>query len=110
MMDAPGSCRGVHHSAHSNRTSRSRPPPLTQGILDPALELAKLEKKKGEAAGRADALRAKMALPSYQEKSPAAVKVRAGARPAGAAPGPPPGCCRSRMRPSRQLPPAALKL
>lgn len=59
-------------------------PPITclltqstpQGILDPALELAKLEKKRGEAAGRADALRGKMAMPSYQDKTPDAVKVR----------------------------------
>jgi hypothetical protein len=37
-----------------------------QGILDPKIELVKLEKKLAEAAGRADAVRKKMALPSYQ--------------------------------------------
>jgi hypothetical protein len=52
------------------RTVRSLP----QGILDPALELAKLEKKCGEVAGRIEALHKKMALPAYADKTPAAVK------------------------------------
>jgi len=47
---------------------------LLKGILDPALELAKLEKKFNEANSRADALRTKAAVPSYQEKTPEAVK------------------------------------
>ena len=49
-------------------------PVLSQGILDPALELAKLEKKFNEANSRADALRTKAAVPSYQEKTPEVVK------------------------------------
>ncbi|GBF88537.1 valine-tRNA ligase [Raphidocelis subcapitata] len=47
---------------------------LLKGILDPALELAKLDKKRGEAAARAEALRGKMAMPAYQGKTPPAVK------------------------------------
>jgi valyl-tRNA synthetase len=47
---------------------------VNQGILDPALELAKLEKKFNEANSRAEALRTKAAVPSYQEKTPEAVK------------------------------------
>lgn len=45
-----------------------------QGILDPALELAKLEKKAAEARGRADAVRKRMALPGYMERTPQAVR------------------------------------
>jgi valyl-tRNA synthetase len=45
-----------------------------QGILDPALELAKLEKKQAEAQGRVEAIRKRMGLPSYTDKTPAAVQ------------------------------------
>lgn len=45
-----------------------------QGILDPVLELAKLEKRAAEAAGRADVIRKRMALPNYGDKTPAAVR------------------------------------
>lgn len=48
--------------------------PYTQGILDPALELTKLEKKAAEAAGRIDTLRKKLSTPGYVEKTPAAVQ------------------------------------
>jgi valyl-tRNA synthetase len=48
--------------------------PHTQGILDPTLELAKLEKKSSEASSRIEALHKKMALPGYQDKTPAAVQ------------------------------------
>ena len=47
---------------------------LLKGVLDPKLELAKLEKKLSEANARAEQLRARMALPSYADKTPAAVK------------------------------------
>eukprot|EP00775_Hariotina_reticulata_P010346 gene10346-10503_t len=47
---------------------------LLTGILDPKIELVKLEKKLAEAAGRADAVRKKMALPSYQEKTPETIR------------------------------------
>jgi hypothetical protein len=54
------------------------PPPLTptptQGILDPTLELAKLQKKAGEASGRIEALRKKMGMPGYGDKTPAGVQ------------------------------------
>jgi valyl-tRNA synthetase len=43
-------------------------------VLDPQLELAKLEKKRADAAQRASTLRAKTALPSYAERTPANVK------------------------------------
>jgi hypothetical protein len=38
------------------------------------LELGKLEKKCAEAAGRIDALRKRMAAPSYADKTPAPVR------------------------------------
>lgn len=46
----------------------------TQGVLDPTLELAKLEKKLSEASSRADAIRRKQSLPSYVDKTPQSVK------------------------------------
>lgn len=48
--------------------------PLLQGILDPTLELAKLEKKAGEVTARIEQLRKKMSLPGYADKTPAAVQ------------------------------------
>jgi valyl-tRNA synthetase len=48
--------------------------PVLQGILDPKLELGKLEKKLAEARARAEQLSAKIALPVYQEKTPEAIK------------------------------------
>eukprot|EP00877_Chromochloris_zofingiensis_P001129 jgi/Chrzof1/11016/Cz05g20150.t1 len=47
---------------------------LLKGILDPALEIANLEKKLSQANARADTLRKKMSVPSYQEKTPATVR------------------------------------
>ncbi|KAK2080454.1 hypothetical protein QBZ16_000307 [Prototheca wickerhamii] len=44
------------------------------GVLDAGRELQKLEKKEGETASRIEALTAKMALLSYQERTPAEVK------------------------------------
>uniref|UniRef100_A0A7R9VF87 valine--tRNA ligase n=1 Tax=Chlamydomonas euryale TaxID=1486919 RepID=A0A7R9VF87_9CHLO len=43
------------------------------GILDPALEIQKLEKKAGEIQGRIDAMKTKFALPTY-DKTPDKVK------------------------------------
>lgn len=48
--------------------------PGLQGILDPKLELGKLEKKLADARARSEQLSAKIALPAYQEKTPEAVK------------------------------------
>lgn len=48
--------------------------PVVQGILDPTLELAKLEKKQAEAQSRIDAVHKRMAMPSYAEKTPQAVQ------------------------------------
>lgn len=45
-----------------------------QGILDPTLELAKLEKKLSEASSRADAIKRKQSLPSYADKTPQSVQ------------------------------------
>lgn len=61
---------------------RNTPPhPLhTQGILDPTLELAKLEKKASEATARIEQLRKKMGLPGYAEKTPASVQADDGDR------------------------------
>lgn len=42
--------------------------------MDPALEIANLEKKLSQANARADTLRKKMSVPSYQEKTPATVR------------------------------------
>ena len=42
----------------------------TQGILDPTLELSKLDKKCGEVSGRLQQLRKKMSLPGYADKTP----------------------------------------
>ncbi|WIA29336.1 hypothetical protein OEZ86_011841 [Tetradesmus obliquus] len=47
---------------------------VLKGILDPALELAKLEKKQAEAQGRCEAIRKRMGLPAYADKTPAAVQ------------------------------------
>jgi valyl-tRNA synthetase len=47
---------------------------MLQGILDPTLELAKLEKKAAEVTGRIEALRKKMSLPGYADKTPAPVQ------------------------------------
>eukprot|EP00878_Enallax_costatus_P001054 GHUV01001189.1.p1 GENE.GHUV01001189.1~~GHUV01001189.1.p1 ORF type:complete len:843 (+),score=324.29 GHUV01001189.1:29-2530(+) len=47
---------------------------MLKGILDPTLELAKLEKKLSEASSRADAIRRKQSLPSYADKTPQSVK------------------------------------
>ncbi|GFR43813.1 hypothetical protein Agub_g4939 [Astrephomene gubernaculifera] len=44
-----------------------------KGILDPALEIAKLEKKSTEVAGRIEQLKKKMSLPAY-DKTPEDVK------------------------------------
>jgi valyl-tRNA synthetase len=70
-MAAQCACVLTHHTQ-----LRTPPPAATrhQGILDPALELAKLQKKAGEVGGRIEALTKKMALPSYAEKTPQAVR------------------------------------
>uniref|UniRef100_A0A061RC03 Valine--tRNA ligase, mitochondrial n=1 Tax=Tetraselmis sp. GSL018 TaxID=582737 RepID=A0A061RC03_9CHLO len=47
---------------------------LLQGVLDPKLELGKLEKKKADIEGKREALAKKMAMPSYAEKTPAKMK------------------------------------
>jgi len=55
----------LYHTSH---------PHTSQGILDPTLELAKLEKKRVEVTGRIEQLHKKMALPSYADKTPQAVR------------------------------------
>jgi len=45
-----------------------------RGVLDPALEIAKLQKKVGEVEGRLEALAKKVGLPGYADKTPDAVK------------------------------------
>lgn len=47
----------------------------TQGIIDPNLEIGKLEKKKGECEGRLAQLHKRMAMATYAEKTPEAIKV-----------------------------------
>ncbi|GIL56694.1 hypothetical protein Vafri_11999 [Volvox africanus] len=46
---------------------------LLKGILDPALEITKLEKKSAEVSGRIDQIKKKMAMPTY-DKTPEDVK------------------------------------
>jgi len=70
-------CTPNAHPMHTQCTHNAHPM-RAQGILDPALEIAKLEKKRTEATGRAEQLKAKMALPSYQERTPENVKVGGG--------------------------------
>lgn len=41
-----------------------------QGILDPEIEIKRLEKKAMELANKAESLQKKMAMPSYAEKTP----------------------------------------
>lgn len=45
-----------------------------QGIIDPALEIGKLEKKKTECEGRLEALAKRIAMPSYAEKTPESIQ------------------------------------
>ena len=47
---------------------------LLKGILDPELELQKLEKKIADLLGKQETLSKKMAVPSYVEKTPAKVQ------------------------------------
>jgi valyl-tRNA synthetase len=47
---------------------------LLKGILDPELELSKLEKKVEDLAGRQEALSKKMSMASYAEKTPVKVQ------------------------------------
>lgn len=47
---------------------------MLRGILDPQLEIQKLEKKRGEVSGRIEQINKKMALPGYQDKTPEAVR------------------------------------
>lgn len=47
---------------------------LLKGVLDPALEIQKLEKKGAEVQARREQLAKKMALPNYAEKTPEAVR------------------------------------
>eukprot|EP00192_Tetraselmis_astigmatica_P024574 CAMPEP_0117679300 /NCGR_PEP_ID=MMETSP0804-20121206/17744_1 /TAXON_ID=1074897 /ORGANISM="Tetraselmis astigmatica, Strain CCMP880" /LENGTH=940 /DNA_ID=CAMNT_0005488719 /DNA_START=78 /DNA_END=2900 /DNA_ORIENTATION=- len=47
---------------------------LLKGILDPELELSKLEKKLADLGNRREALTKKMAMPSYTDKTPEKVR------------------------------------
>uniref|UniRef100_A0A7S1XAF9 Valyl-tRNA synthetase tRNA-binding arm domain-containing protein n=1 Tax=Tetraselmis chuii TaxID=63592 RepID=A0A7S1XAF9_9CHLO len=47
---------------------------LLKGVLDPELEIKRLQKKAGELASKAAALAKKMAMPKYSEKTPAHVQ------------------------------------
>ena len=45
-----------------------------QGLIDPDVEVKKLEKKLGESTTQLEALEKKMKAPMYEDKVPAAVK------------------------------------
>jgi len=47
---------------------------LLKGVLDPEIEIKRLEKKQSELANKAAALQKKMGMPSYEEKTPEHVK------------------------------------